>query len=78
MNLLSLDDLIVDIGSNDGSLLKNFSENGYNVIGIEPSKAYKEALKKGVKTINSYFTDSVVSKMIRMEFLLVNLITYLL
>ena len=64
MNLLSLDDLIVDIGSNDGSLLKNFSENGYNVIGIEPSKAYKEALKKGVKTINSYFTDSVVSKII--------------
>ena len=57
--------MIVDIGSNDGSLLKNFNENGYNVLGVEPSKAYKEALKKGVKTLNSYFTDSVVSKIIK-------------
>ena len=65
MELLSKDDLIVDIGSNDGSLLKNFNENGYNVLGVEPSKAYKEALKQGVKTINSYFTDFTVSEIIK-------------
>ena len=65
MKLLVKNDLVVDIGSNDGSLLKNFNENGYNVLGVEPSKAYKEALKKGVKTLNSYFTDSVVSKIIK-------------
>ncbi len=65
MKLLNVGELIVDIGSNDGSLLKNFKENGHNVLGIEPSKAFKEAEKIEIQTINSYFTKSTVSKILK-------------
>tara|TARA_B100000989_G_scaffold271459_1_gene228244 strand:- start:4810 stop:5958 length:1149 start_codon:yes stop_codon:yes gene_type:complete len=46
---------ILDIGSNDGTFLKNF-KYGWNILGIDPSKtAHKIANKKNIKTIKSYF-----------------------
>ena len=36
--LSSKDSLVVELGCNDGILLKNFSDEGYNHLGIEPSK----------------------------------------
>ena len=49
-------DLIVDLGCNDGSLLKQFKNNGFkNVLGIEPTDTIKYAKKKGIKTIQSFF-----------------------
>ena len=49
-------DLIVDIGCNDGSLLKEFRNNGVkNVVGIDPTDTIKYAKKKGIKTIQSFF-----------------------
>ena len=35
-NFLDKDDLVVEIGSNDGALILNFNKN--NVIGVEPCK----------------------------------------
>ena len=35
---LTSDDLILDIGSNDGTLLQNFRKIGCRVLGIEPSR----------------------------------------
>ncbi len=50
-------DLILDIGSNDGTLLSCFKESGYNnVLGIDPSKEISDiANKAGVTTINDFF-----------------------
>ena len=57
--------LIVDLGSNDGSMLASFKRHQMNVIGVEPAKLIAEyANQSGVETINDYFTNEVVSKII--------------
>jgi SAM-dependent methyltransferase len=48
-------DLVIDVGSNDGTLLSNFATGGYRVLGIEPSQAGEVARKRGVETLTAYF-----------------------
>jgi hypothetical protein len=55
--VLRKDDLIVDVGSNDGTLLEKFA--GFRVLGIEPTDAYQLAEAKGIPSIHAYFTPSV-------------------
>jgi hypothetical protein len=52
---LAPDDLIVDIGSNDGTLLANFKDGGHRVLGVEPSQAGEVARKAGIDTVTAYF-----------------------
>lgn len=61
-SLLSLnrDDLIVDIGSNDGTLLSNFQSAGHRVAGIEPSLTAKIAEGRGIPTLMRYFDSDAV------------------
>jgi hypothetical protein len=59
IDALNLDskDLVVDIGSNDGTLLSCF---GYqNVLGIEPTAAAYIAQKSGIRTDKCWFTREV-------------------
>ncbi len=49
-------DLIVDIGSNDGTLLGNFHNGGHQVLGIEPSRAADVANGKGIRTRMAFFS----------------------
>ena len=60
-NLLKTGDLVIDIGSNDGTLLSNFKSN-YNILGIEPTDVSKIANKKGIKTINMPFDFKLSNK----------------
>ena len=62
--LLNKDDLILDIGSNDGNLLSNFKSN-HKVLGVTPEKIGKLAIKRGIPTIIDYFNDKVSSKIIK-------------
>lgn len=55
-------DLIIDIGSNDGTLLKNFKKANLEVLGIEPSQAGEIANNNGISTIIDYFNDKIVKK----------------
>tara|TARA_B100000900_G_scaffold416097_1_gene449063 strand:+ start:7104 stop:9647 length:2544 start_codon:yes stop_codon:yes gene_type:complete len=56
---------VVDIGSNDGIFLKPLIDLNINAIGIEPAKNLsKLANKNGLKTINSYFNNKVVNKIL--------------
>ncbi len=41
-------DLVVDIGSNDGTLLGNFHRAGHRVCGVEPTNACKIAVAAGI------------------------------
>lgn len=52
--------LVLEIGVGTGNLLKNLYENGFNVIGIEPSvEMRKVSIKKlpNVKILNGHFLD---------------------
>jgi len=52
---LGSDDLVVDIGSNDGTLLSNFQKGGHKVLGIEPTDVGDIANSRGIPTIKRYF-----------------------
>ena len=54
-------DSVLDIGCNDGVLLKHYPKNFKNVIGIEPSDASKHIKQKRIKVINNFF-DYKISK----------------
>ena len=56
---------IIDIGSNDGTLLTYFKKKKNKVLGIEPSShAVIEAKKKGIDTINEFFDDKAAKRII--------------
>lgn len=52
---LEQDDLIVDIGSNDGTLLSNFHKPGHRVHGVEPADVGHIANERGIKTTQGFF-----------------------
>jgi len=58
---LSKDKLVIDIGSNDGTLLSNFHKAGYPVLGIEPSQAADVAVSNGINTLKTYFNREVAA-----------------
>jgi SAM-dependent methyltransferase len=51
---------VLDVGSNDGSLLKYYSDLGCEVYGIEPTQAADVANTNGVKTLKAYFNAQSV------------------
>lgn len=53
---LKPDDLIIDIGSNDGTLLSNFKNGGHKVLGIEPTLMGKKAIEAGIATEEAFFS----------------------
>ncbi len=60
--LISFDnkDLVVDVGSNDGTLLSNFKDHS-KVLGITPEDIGRLAIKKGIPTILDYFNENSVN-----------------
>jgi hypothetical protein len=48
-------DLVVDIGSNDGTLISNFQKAGNRILGIEPTDVGDIANSRGIPTIKRYF-----------------------
>ena len=61
---LKKEDLIIDIGSNDGNLLSNFKDK-HRVLGITPEEIGKLAIEKGIPTIIDYFTSKAADKVLK-------------
>ncbi len=56
---LKADDLVVDIGSNDGTWLKTWKPMRLRAVGVEPAKNLAErANAEGARTVNAFFNRS--------------------
>ena len=64
---INLSSFIVDIGSNDGILLKPLKKMGIKAIGVDPSiNVGKIANDQGLETLIGFFSDAIVEKIIKM------------
>jgi len=55
--------LVIEIGSNDGSLLQEFKKLGNNVLGIEPAKNIAKIAKNhGIPTKNEFLNYKIAKK----------------
>ena len=58
-------DLVIDIGSNDGLLLKKLQANGCRVQGVDPAESVAaQAIENGIPTIVSFLDETVVEKVL--------------
>jgi hypothetical protein len=57
-------DLVVDIGSNDGTLLSNFQAGGQRVLGIEPTDVGDIANSRGIPTVKRYFGPAAAHEVV--------------
>lgn len=63
---LNSESFVVEIGSNDGYLLKNFVREGIRCLGIEPTASTAAAAKLlGIPTLESFFDAELASKIVR-------------
>ena len=58
------DHLIVDIGSNDGTLLSGFKQRGMRVLGIEPTNIASIAREQGIDTLQAFFDEDTARKIV--------------
>jgi SAM-dependent methyltransferase len=55
-------DLVVDVGSNDGTLLAAFRDDGHRVLGIEPTRTAEIARDRGIETMSAFFDAEAASE----------------
>ena len=63
--LVTSNPLVVELGSNDGILLRHFADAGIRHVGIEPSANVAEvAVRRGVNTVCAFFDESVAQDIV--------------
>lgn len=64
---LTAGDLVVDVGSNDGTLLSNFQSAGHRVRGVEPTDQGRRANDRGIPTDVTFFDMAAADSIVRRE-----------
>lgn len=60
---LSEGDLVIDIGSNDGTLLKSYSTEGLSRVGVDPSgPKFRQYYPAGAELIADFFSTAAVKR----------------
>lgn len=62
MVVLNPDDVVLDIGCNDGTLLKSYRTGGIRRVGIDPSDAIKAIDGSEITAINDFFSFEVIAR----------------
>jgi len=65
---LGVNSLVVDLGSNDGLLLKKFKERGVRVVGVEPAEKICDISRSnGVDTLCEFFDEKTVNNIVNLK-----------
>ncbi len=59
--------LVVDIGSNDGTILEGFKARGMRVLGVEPTGIAKIANSRGITTLQTFFNEKVAQDILKQD-----------
>jgi len=62
---LTSNDLVIDIASNDGTLLEGFSSFNIRILGVEPSNVADIAKNKGIPTVKNFFDEDVAKEILK-------------
>jgi len=55
--------LVIDLGSNDGTLLRAYKNRGLRVLGVDPAREIaRKATESGVETLAGFFTAELAQK----------------
>ncbi len=62
---LTTDDLVLEVGCNDGYLLQHFRDMGVGVMGVDPATTVADiAIKKGIPTRVAFFGDEEARQLV--------------
>jgi SAM-dependent methyltransferase len=57
------ENLVIDIGSNDGALLSFFKKRGIQILGIDPAEnIVRDANKRGIRTKAAFFSENTAQE----------------
>lgn len=63
---LGKDSFVIDIGSNDGILLRPFKDMGTKILGVDPAREIaRKASEDGIETLPEYFDQKIGAKIIK-------------
>ena len=57
-------DLVIDIASNDGALLQEFSKYNVKILGVDPASVADIAIKNGIPTIKDFFDEKLAESIL--------------
>lgn len=57
--------LVIDIGSNDGTLLEGFKNAGMRVLGVEPTNIADIANANGIETLKTFFNAQTANDIVK-------------
>jgi SAM-dependent methyltransferase len=61
---LTADSLIMEVGSNDGTLLREFAQRGIPILGVDPAaNVAAEARRRGVPTLTAFFGEETAAEL---------------